>query len=143
MSVTPEKNPNYIYAHPYATLIADEYRMRGGYCIVRPGGTDDHLMLLTRAGRGLFRTPRGDAVPLAAGSLAVIPPSDGLRPLFIGQTSLALPRVKAKCNLIRGKLRRARSNAPQRFEASSWASCTEHTERTSAFRRATRHAAPS
>ena len=74
MSVTPEKDPNYIYAHPYATLIADEYRMRGGYCIVRPGGTDDHLMLLTRAGRGLFRTPRGDAVPLAAGSLAVIPP---------------------------------------------------------------------
>ena len=66
MSVTPEKDPNYIYAHPYATLIADEYRMRGGYCIVRPGGTDDHLMLLTRAGRGLFRTPRGDAVPLAA-----------------------------------------------------------------------------
>ena len=59
MSVTPEKDPNYIYAHPYATLIADEYRMRGGYCIVRPGGTDDHLMLLTRAGRGLF-------VPLAA-----------------------------------------------------------------------------
>ena len=59
MSVTPEKDPNYIYAHPYATLIADEYRMRGGYCIVRPGGTDDHLMLLTRAGRGLFRTPRG------------------------------------------------------------------------------------
>lgn len=49
MSVTPEKDPNYIYAHPYATLIADEYRMRGGYCIVRPGGTDDHLMLLTRA----------------------------------------------------------------------------------------------
>ena len=48
MSVTPEKDPNYIYAHPYATLIADEYRMRGGYCIVRPGGTDDHLMLLTR-----------------------------------------------------------------------------------------------
>ena len=43
MSVTPEKDPNYIYAHPYATLIADEYRMRGGYCIVRPGGTDDHL----------------------------------------------------------------------------------------------------
>ena len=74
MSVTPEKDPNYIYAHPYATLIADEYRMRGGYCIVRTGGTDDHLMLLTRAGRGLFRTPRGDAVPLAAGSLAVIPP---------------------------------------------------------------------
>lgn len=74
MSVTPDKDPNYIYAHPYATLIADEYRMRGGYCIVRPGGTDDHLMLLTRAGRGLFRTPRGDAVPLAAGSLAVIPP---------------------------------------------------------------------
>lgn len=31
MSVTPEKDPNYIYAHPYATLIADEYRMRGGY----------------------------------------------------------------------------------------------------------------
>ena len=58
MSVTPEKDPNYIYAHPYATLIADEYRMRGGYCIVRPGGTDDHLMLLTRAGRGLFRTPQ-------------------------------------------------------------------------------------
>ena len=58
MSVTPEKDPNYIYAHPYATLIADEYRMRGGYCIVRPDGTDDHLMLLTRAGRGLFRTPR-------------------------------------------------------------------------------------
>lgn len=74
MSVTPEKDPNYIYAHPYATLIADEYRMRGGYCIVRPGGTDDHLMLLTRAGRGLFRTPRGDAVPLAAGSLAVLRP---------------------------------------------------------------------
>ena len=74
MSVTPEKDPNYIYAHPYATLIADEYRMHGGYRIVRPGGTDDHLMLLTRAGRGLFRTPRGDAVPLAAGSLAVIPP---------------------------------------------------------------------
>ncbi len=51
MPVTPEKDPNYIYAHPYATLIADEYRMRG-YRIVRPGGTDDHLMLLTRAGRG-------------------------------------------------------------------------------------------
>ena len=63
MPVTPEKDPNYIYAHPYATLIADEYRMRGGYRIVRPSGTDDHLMLLTRAGRGLFRTPRGDAVP--------------------------------------------------------------------------------
>ena len=31
--------------------------------------------------------------------------------------------LQAKCNLIRGKLRRARSNAPQRFEASSWASC--------------------
>ena len=31
--------------------------------------------------------------------------------------------VQAKCNLTRGKLRRARSNAPQRFEASSWASC--------------------
>ena len=59
MSVTPEKDPNYIYAHPYATLIADEYRMRGGYCIVRPGGTDDHLMLLTRAGRGGFSAPRG------------------------------------------------------------------------------------
>lgn len=43
MSVTPEKDPNYIYAHPYATLIADEYRMRG-----------------------LFRTPRGDAVPSRA-----------------------------------------------------------------------------
>ena len=27
--------------------------------------------------------------------------------------------LQAKCNLIRGKLRRARSNAPQRFEASS------------------------
>ena len=65
MSVTPDKDPNYIYAHPYATLIADEYRMRGGYCIVRPGGTDDHLMLLTRAGRGLFRTPRGSAAPTA------------------------------------------------------------------------------
>ena len=33
MSVTPEKDPNYIYAHPYATLIADEYRMHGGYRI--------------------------------------------------------------------------------------------------------------
>lgn len=53
MSVTPEKDPNYIYAHPYATLIADEYRMRGSYCIVRPSGTDDHLMLLTRARHGL------------------------------------------------------------------------------------------
>ena len=57
MSVTPDKDPNYIYAHPYATLIADEYRMRGGYCIVRPGGTDDHLMLLTLAGRGSRISP--------------------------------------------------------------------------------------
>ena len=37
-------------------------------------------------------------------------------------TSVQSP-LQAKCNLIRGKLRRARSNAPQRFEASSWASC--------------------
>ena len=65
MPVTPEKDPNYIYAHPYATLIADEYRMRGGYRIVRPSGTDDHLMLLTRAGRGLFRTRRGTALDRA------------------------------------------------------------------------------
>ena len=54
MSVTPEKDPNYIYTHPYATLIADEYRMRGGYRIVRPGGTDDHLMLLTRVPRFFY-----------------------------------------------------------------------------------------
>ena len=68
MSVTPEKDPNYIYSHPYATLIADEYRMRGGYCIVRPGGTADHLMLLTRAGRGLFRTPSAGSSPSSATS---------------------------------------------------------------------------
>ena len=39
--------------------------------------------------------------------------------------------LQAKCNLIRGKLRRARSNAPQRFEASSWASCRTTAEASS------------
>ena len=48
--------------------------------------------------------------------------------------------LQAKCNLIRGKLRRARSNAPQRFEASSWASCRTTAEASSFCEsRAVRH----
>ena len=38
-----------------------------------------------------------------------------------GRTAAHQSPLHAKCNLIRGKMRRARSNAPQRFEASSWA----------------------
>jgi hypothetical protein len=64
MSVTPEKDPNYIYAHPYATLIADEYRMRGGYCIVRPGvNRTDHIRnpLARFPTDGLARIRKADA----------------------------------------------------------------------------------
>ena len=40
-----------------------------------------------------------------------------------GRTAAHQSPLHAKCSLILGRVRRMRSKAPQRFEASSWASC--------------------
>lgn len=82
MKLSPKKDSEYIYRHPYATLVADEYRMGRGYRIVRPSGTDDHLLLLTLAGGGLFRphggrSPKHGAdrtVPLPPGTILIVRP---------------------------------------------------------------------
>ena len=57
-----------------------------------------------------------------------------------GRTAAHQSPLHAKCSLIRGRVRRMRSNAPQRFEASSWASCRTTAEASSFCEsRAVRH----
>lgn len=46
-------DPEYVKTHPYRSVWASEYRMRTGYRIVRDGGLDDHLIILTASGAGL------------------------------------------------------------------------------------------
>ncbi len=70
MKISPKKDPNYIYRHPYATLVADDYRMKRDYRIVRPNGTDDHLLFLTHKGGGLF-----NSLKLAPGSVLLVKPN--------------------------------------------------------------------
>ena len=75
MRISPKKDPLYIYSHPYATLVADEYNMGSDYRIVRPKGTDDHLGISTLAGCGCF-APAGGEEPilLAPGSILIVSP---------------------------------------------------------------------
>ena len=130
MSVTPEKDPNYIYAHPYATLIADEYRMRGGYCIVRPGGTDDHLMLLTHAGRALAVTLRAHVHRrfrrLAAGVRGKLP--SGIRQAAPGDDE----RLR-EGGVVRGRICRSAlllAAVPPRLRSAAARDCKAWTEST-------------
>lgn len=52
MNILPELDPDYVRQHPYQCISADEYDMGRNYRIVRDGGLDDHLVLLTLAGCG-------------------------------------------------------------------------------------------
>ncbi len=46
-------DPNYVRTHPYRCVWASEYRMGTDYHIVREGGLEDHLLLLTLSGAGI------------------------------------------------------------------------------------------
>jgi len=46
-------DPEYVKNHPYRSVWASEYRMKRDYHIVRDGGLDDYLIILTVSGAGL------------------------------------------------------------------------------------------
>ena len=51
-------DPEYVKSHPYRSIWGSEYRMATEYHIVRDGGLDDHLIILTVSGRGLANGTR-------------------------------------------------------------------------------------
>ena len=46
-------DPEYVKRHPYRSVLSSEYKMGTDYHIVRNGGLDDHLLILTVGGAGL------------------------------------------------------------------------------------------
>ncbi|MBQ6339949.1 MAG: helix-turn-helix domain-containing protein [Kiritimatiellae bacterium] len=71
MKIDPSHDPDYVRRHPYRCLSASEYTMGREYRIVREGGLEDHLILLTLSGGGI-----ADGTVLAPFSLHLFKPHE-------------------------------------------------------------------
>ena len=71
MKLDPSLDPDYVRRHPYRCLSAGEYKMGREYRIVREGGLEDHLILLTLSGGGL-----ADGTALAPYTLYLFKPHE-------------------------------------------------------------------